>query len=286
MAKKDKLIKMSVYDHSKSTFVDNLTTFRVKKLNFDVPNHVETHWHENYLEAELIYSGTGTEVLNGVEEKMQKGMFTLLSYTDFHSIDTDPGIVFYHLNVSYDFIDNDLKNMIIEHSNIRCVMNDDDFEYTKMLYEKLIEYSHLPETPANQLIQKNLISLIIAQGLTQSAEKNSSIFEQPKTIQKIIQYINKNINQELTLEHIASHFGTSANYLGKLFKKHIGMSFNDYLNRIRLKYACTLIAYSAIPLKEIAHDCGFSSLEYFYYVFKKYYGITPSKYKELNSQSK
>lgn len=71
----------------------------------------------------------------------------------------------------------------------------------------------------------------------------------------------------------------SANYIGKLFKNQMKCSFNEYVNTLRLKHACSLLHSSNMTIKEIADASGYSSIEYFMYSFKKKMMMTPSEYR-------
>ena len=81
---------------------------------------------------------------------------------------------------------------------------------------------------------------------------------------------------------LANRFSVSVNYLGSLFKKNMGTSFNEYLNNVRLRYACSLLQSSELSVKEVAFASGYNSTEYFLYIFKKKMGMTPREYKTLH----
>ena len=57
------------------------------------------------------------------------------------------------------------------------------------------------------------------------------------------------------------------------------MSFNRYLAQTRLRFACGLLSSSDKPVKEIAFESGFGSVEYFLSTFRKYIGTTPSEWR-------
>ena len=79
---------------------------------------------------------------------------------------------------------------------------------------------------------------------------------------------------------MAQTYGFSKNYFGKLFRDAVGLPFRDYLNKIRLKYACELLSASNLGIKEIAYAAGYQSVEYFLYVFKKSLSVTPGDYRK------
>ena len=101
----------------------------------------------------------------------------------------------------------------------------------------------------------------------------------PLPIQRAIAYMNEHFLEKITLEELAEQLSFSTNYLGQLFKNQIGCTFNEYLNTLRLKYASSLLVASDMPVKEVAYISGYSSVEYFMYVFRKKMGMTPGEYR-------
>ena len=81
------------------------------------------------------------------------------------------------------------------------------------------------------------------------------------------------------LEKVSKELSISQNHLGSLIKKEIGMSFSEYLNSVRLKYACDLLKSTNLSVKEIAFSSGYSSVEYFLYIFKQKLKTAPTKYR-------
>lgn len=94
-------------------------------------------------------------------------------------------------------------------------------------------------------------------------------------------YIEQNFRDpNITLERLGDEFGVSPNYLGRLFKKDVGMSVADYINAERLKCVLSDLENTDKPAKEIAEECGFVSSNYFYTFFRKKIGVTPQAYRE------
>lgn len=98
-------------------------------------------------------------------------------------------------------------------------------------------------------------------------------------IQRTIGIIIKDFKEDLSLSWLAGVLNLSTDYLGKLFKKSTGLSFNEYLNKIRIRHACKLLINSDFSVKEIAFSCGYNSVEYFMLIFKKTMSKTPMEYK-------
>ena len=100
-----------------------------------------------------------------------------------------------------------------------------------------------------------------------------------KIICKLIDYIEKHYKEEISLLTAAEHVHMNHIYLSRLFKKETGETFLDYLTKFRLKKACILLTQNEYRIYEIASEVGINDSGYFSQVFRKYYGMTPSEYR-------
>lgn len=106
------------------------------------------------------------------------------------------------------------------------------------------------------------------------AEKNRAIAEQIKQVVEI-EYANPN----LCLQFLADKVHLSVSYVSKVFKDCEGVSVSDYCLGIRMGKAAELLGQSDIPVKDIASSVGFSNENYFYAVFRKQRGLTPTEFR-------
>lgn len=98
--------------------------------------------------------------------------------------------------------------------------------------------------------------------------------------QKAILYIDENYsNQELSVDVICGVLNVSAAYFSTIFKKETGMGFVNYLTKVRMEQALRLLNTTSEKAYTIAGQVGYAEPNYFSYVFKKEYGISPSKYR-------
>ena len=100
------------------------------------------------------------------------------------------------------------------------------------------------------------------------------------TMERVVQYIHANYNQELRLEMLANIFGYNSAYLGKVFHQYMGDNFNNYLDKIRITEAKRLLAKEEYKVYEIAERVGYTNINYFHNKFKKYVGVSPLNYKK------
>lgn len=122
-------------------------------------------------------------------------------------------------------------------------------------------------------------------------EQNSSPlpFESPKlTREKIsrpeiveaLDYINRHLNEVMTLDEVADHVYLSGYYFGKLFKKEVGMNFVDYINQKKIHRSMILLQDSTWSIDSIAHSLGFSQSSYFSKLFKRVTNLSPREYRQ------
>ena len=93
-------------------------------------------------------------------------------------------------------------------------------------------------------------------------------------------YIDANFKDtSLSVDFLAKKAAMSNVYFRSLFKAQYHLSPSQYIISVRLKNAKSLMKYSFLTLEECALQSGFSSLQYFCRIFKKYTGMTPSEYR-------
>lgn len=100
---------------------------------------------------------------------------------------------------------------------------------------------------------------------------------------QIIEYVNNNYNYvELDVSMLADKFNLNQSYLSTFFKESSGVGLLDYINRVRIENAKTFLKERNTSIADIATKVGYYNSNTFIRTFKKYEGITPGKYKEMN----
>jgi len=101
-----------------------------------------------------------------------------------------------------------------------------------------------------------------------------------EVIDKIKEYAAAHyMKPDLSLELLADQVQWTPGYLGKVFKMHCNMAFNDYLKHVRLEKARELLIHTNDSTNEISEKIGIYNTTYFYTLFKKKYGISPAQYR-------
>lgn len=103
---------------------------------------------------------------------------------------------------------------------------------------------------------------------------------EPPTITKAKQFIDAHQTEEISLTDVARAVNTSTFYFCKMFKKTTGLSFTDYLSRVRVEKAKNLLLNPNLRISEVAFAAGFQSLSHFNRVFRRIAGESPTQYRE------
>jgi AraC-like DNA-binding protein/ligand-binding sensor protein len=118
------------------------------------------------------------------------------------------------------------------------------------------------------------LSLVANQMMLQDAESESPM------IRRVKAYIAGHHADPISLEGIANAMHVSTFYFCKLFKKATGITFTDYLGRVRVEKAKNLLLNPHLRVSEIAYTVGFQSLTHFNRVFRALTGDSPTHFRE------
>ena len=100
-------------------------------------------------------------------------------------------------------------------------------------------------------------------------------------IEKVIDFIENNLNEKLELETVANAVHYSKYHIHRMFADIVGMTIHDYVLRRQLTEAAKLLVFSNKPIIDIALVCGYESQQAFTVAFKAMYKLPPAEYREL-----
>lgn len=177
----------------------------------------------------------------------------------------------------------------MNHLDIRIIC-DNVSSLFDMIYSKLEENGlnmdqESRKTNWNEIKQLETIEQIRSWGKNELSklvyrvekEKNGT-FE--NVIGRAKQYINENYNKDITLEDVADHIFLNPVYFSRLFKEQTGENYIDYLIKVRMENAVKLLQDPHYKVNQISEKVGYNSLRYFYKIFKRYKGQTPTEYRK------
>lgn len=131
-----------------------------------------------------------------------------------------------------------------------------------------------------EFIVSNLLNGILTEVLLHTVTSQADTFQIPDYIRQIVNQINKNFRETLTLEELADMVHLSKYHVLREFKKYMGVTIHEYLITERISYAKELLKYSSLPVSEIAYETGMNNVTHFINLFKAREGSTPLAYRK------
>lgn len=126
-------------------------------------------------------------------------------------------------------------------------------------------------------------NLVGTYGFTHFLDQSSKALSHIEPIKVPVDYIRKNYAQTISIEELAGLSCLSVSALERRFKKYLGKTPNQFLNKIRLENARRLLIETNAPILEVAYQCGFTEHSYFSKQFKAQFGLMPSALREQYS---
>ena len=262
---KTKLAQGNFYNNSDYSIV-------YKSIYVSIP----THWH-NFYEFDIILSGKGETVCNGKKYELKRGAVSLLSPLDFHGYKCDEHIEvinvhFHERDINYELLDRlsfaKEKVIFLSEKSLNNV-------------EKLCELLRNSNKGAfSEEYRKKLTECLIITFLNSvQSEKAREI--KHSGIKKAVVYLNTHFAMNPSMKEMADKFYLNPSYFSRAFKEHTGLTYKEYLRRLKLEYSSILIKNTELPLIDIVVKSGYETQSHFIREFKSYYKITPMKYREM-----
>lgn len=138
-----------------------------------------------------------------------------------------------------------------------------------------IRIENMQELPQNYSFQRDMIHQYC--NLVQSHRGGG----QSELISRVNNYIDANLDGDLSLQFIANYYSVNKSYLSTRFKKEMGQTLSSYILDRRLDRAIYLLNIDAGSIQEIAVACGIPDLSYFTKLFHREKKMTPSQYRKI-----
>ncbi len=122
---------------------------------------------------------------------------------------------------------------------------------------------------------------VFAQYLADSASRHAIACssEDPSAVADAKKFVQSHVEEPVTLGQVAQHVHVSPFHFCKLFKKATGMTLTEYVARVRVEKAKTLLVDPSLRISEVVFAAGFGSIPRFNSVFKRYVGMPPTEYR-------
>ena len=164
-----------------------------------------------------------------------------------------------------------------------------DFQLArKALYHQVSDYLPDPITPEKFIASMKNVKLELDAALiteyrgiphTESSHHRDALTS-ASIIDKVKEYVEVALHQNITLKEISDAFHFNYSYLGQKFKYHENMTFKEYLLRRRMEKAKFLLENTEMKVYEIAKEVGYTEMDWFYKKFKTHAGVSANKYRK------
>ena len=135
------------------------------------------------------------------------------------------------------------------------------------------------EDAASGIAIEGLVLAILAEIARGEAKQNSPRI--PSWLRQATEIVESRFLERLSLAAIATEVGVHYVHLSRQFHKYNQCTVGEMIRRRRVQYASHLLAHSETPLAEIALICGFADQSHLSFLFKRYMGVSPSKFRAL-----
>lgn len=257
----------------------------------DVPSST-LHFH-NCLEIGLCESDSGTMRFRGTEQPFKKGDITVVACNIPHTTYSSPGTAslwhYIFVNVEelffpyfpVDMIGNHdvLSDMILEfHSILSSEEHPDIF----LLVSAVINEMEKQENNYQFSVRGLMLSLIVKLlniYIQQEGQFEVAHSENSLAIAPALHYIRTNYMLDFPMDKLAEICELSPTHFRRLFTSIMGFGPLEYLHRIRITHATTMLRTTEQPILDISEDVGFHSISSFNRHFSEIVGMTPSDYR-------
>lgn len=264
-----------------------------------IPSHphytMPFHWHKEW-ELIRIRKGAVTLHVDDCEYTAREGDILLFRESMLHGSPPPE-------DVAYDCLVFDLRGLFqgneLLKKHLRPIYqmeslpdiyypqetNADIYPYVAELMDIQYRYQYNPtNTKFLELVTLSTLSYLFLRILqnghySRNADTVPTSEHRISQIKAVLEYMELHYKKEITLDELAGVANMNPRYLCRIFKQITALSPMDYVIYLRIEQACTLLTTTALPIIEIALDCGFNDCSYFTRVFKKRKGMTPREYR-------
>ncbi len=225
----------------------------------------------NEKRAMLISEGEGEILLDGEKIRYSKGMLVFAFEGESFSVMSDSNTVYLYIDFSGARADELYDRFDIGRS-CRAFRG---FDGLIPLWSESL--AHASEKTVDLAAESVLLYTF--------SRMDAECGESGGIIRRVLKITEERFNEsELSVSSISAELFYNPKYISHLFKEKMGVSYSEYLNSLRIKYAITLFRHGIDSVRNVSALSGFSDPLYFSTVFKKHTGTSPSEYKKREAE--
>lgn len=261
--------------------------------------YLPASWHSHtFIEIVCVFEGTCTNYIQDKEIHMVPGDICIISPNTRHCVSAfsdDSILINIELRVSTfekaffgvlnendvlaDFFTHILYNSP-KHSYIffRTGGDKELFDYVLYAYNESLGNHRYKNRMINNVIMA-FFTILLRNHESEVLLPDAESQEVSSDVLFMLKYIQSHYNT-VTLSSLAEFFNYSERQIQRILKKNTGSSFRTLIQKQKMKQASELLLHSDLPVSSISEKLGFSDVGNFRQLFRNYYGITPSEYRQ------
>ncbi|WP_194165564.1 AraC family transcriptional regulator [Oceanobacillus sp. CFH 90083] len=257
------------------------------KRHFGTKEHVHS-----FFEVSYVLGGTGEYQESNVSYPLVPHSVILTRPDYEHKISSTKGM--YYLYFAFELKENESANewkyyiQDLERKAQPVLQSQKETVQSylwKALYQSAIEVEHRWKEETLKQLASNLLPAILDTFYPlpkqESGLKDDAFDERKILIYRVNLYIKDNLHKNLKISEVADDFYVSKRHLSRLIREETGKTFTEVLQEERLDLATEYLRGTNMSIKDIATECGFSSLHYFTKVFTRIIRTPPAKYRKI-----
>ena len=256
-----------------------VSTYQVEKTR--------THWHDN-LELLLVLNGSVEIRINDQVHMLEEEEILMINSQEIHSTrrtKKDNTLLLLQIDVKYySTYYPEFRNMVFERDYFKKEENKNDSDILKKHMAKIV-WGLNKKKIGYRFSVGSEVALLLSHVMRNSkkvkikefthVDKNSQLLK----IQEILDYINENFTKGVTLNDISDKVFFSTGHLSRFFKDMMGVSFQEYLDYVRVDKASDLLLSTDKLITQVAHESGLASTKTLNRLFRDHFDCTPSRFR-------
>ena len=261
-------------------------------VGFEEIVHRNFHVHREF-EFGLVLDGEARLSLRSAMSPLRRGSLFAINPNEPHEIIAEPQskvrIAYVQIANSFcrDYLEFLHNLMFLEHDLGACLAADKRARVTRLLLNAIRDFAD--DGQVNTLhCMGNVIALLSAlmDDVPYQLYTDTAYYANKKRaarIERVMEYVDSHFYEKVSLAELAQQEKMNVSYLSSFIHQQLGMTFQDYVNNVRLEKAIPLLLNTDKSPTDVSIESGFSDVRYMTRAFESRFGISPKAFREMQN---
>lgn len=269
-----------------------------EKIVIDIHDKPNVHCHtHDFLEVSYVLDGHANHTVEGVSTVLSKGDYFIIDYNKSHKYSQIGETPFTIINCLFvpQLIDETLKDCHQLEEVVNNYLIKFDFYHLKdhptkfifhdtdghigQLFFRLHEEYQCKNRGYLGTMRCYLILILI--DIMRQIQRPVSAENENEMVRYIVDYVQENFMEKLSLREITKKYNYSLSYISQIFRRETGMTFQEYIQSVRIRESCRLLINTSKKVADVAALAGYTNIKFFNEIFKRQTGMTPRQFRKM-----